>query len=256
MTKTNPERATLLATRRQVLIAGAAAGGALLLPTVPRVAHAATVPFSFECDRQSGFVMDPNQHKRVGFLTDFGGIGLGAPLARDLQVAVPWGGSAAPAYAGLAPSTSSAPGAPLTAKVVGVIEKFSWAGGVGDAIQISAWVSQQNAVQLKALQQTTLKTTAISALGFWIGDYDQETKVWFEQAYPAAPAKVGAQLKPSGLNVDLSPTPVKAGIDVNVYKISLEIVPGANQASTLQFATSSKAKVAKSWGLVVGTLAK
>jgi hypothetical protein len=140
--------------------------------------------------------------------------------------------------------------------VVGVIEKFSWAGGVGDPIRIDAWVSQQNATQLKALQQTTLKTTAISALGFWIGDYDQETKVWFEQAYPAAPAKVGAQLKPSGLNVDLSPTPVKAGIDVNVYKISLEIVPAANQASTLQFATSSKAKVAKSWGLVVGTLAK
>jgi hypothetical protein len=115
-------------------------------------------------------------------------------------------------------------------------------------------MSQENASQLK--KTTALKTDVITELGFWIGDYDQETKVWFEQAYPLSPPKLGGRMKPSGLSVDMTPTPAKAGTNLNVFKVAMEIVPAANQTSTMQFASSSKAKAQKSWGLVVGTLGK
>jgi hypothetical protein len=82
VTKRIDERAAFLSTRRQVLMAGAATGAALLLPTVPRVARAAGVPVTFDCDRASAFVMDPNEHKRVGYVTEFSGIGLPGPLGK------------------------------------------------------------------------------------------------------------------------------------------------------------------------------
>jgi hypothetical protein len=255
MTKRVDERAMFLSTRRQVLMAGAAAGAALLLP---RMARAATVPFNFECDRASAFLMDPNQHKRFGYVTDFAGLGVTTPLARDLAVSVPWNAGSNPAYAGLGftPPTKTVPNA--SAKVVGVIEKFSWAGGVGDALEVEFWVSQQNALQIKSLQQAILKNTTVSALGWWIADYDQEKKLWFEESYPILPAKVSGVVagKPNpDLNVNLTGVPVKDGIDVMVYKVALKLAPAANAAHTLQFANAAYKPVVKSWGLTVGTLA-
>lgn len=45
-----------------------------------------------------------------------------------------------------------------------------------------------------------------------------------------------------------------AAYSINVYKISLEIVPAANLQYSLFFANSSTKKVVKSWGLVSGHL--
>jgi len=41
------------------------------------------------------------------------------------------------------------------------------------------------------------------------------------------------------LNVDLTPVPVKDGIDVNVYKVSIAIAPQAHQVFALKLASSS-----------------
>ncbi len=249
MTKTNPPLAMLLATRRQVLLGGVAAGAAMLLP---RVGRAASVAYDFECDRAAGFVMDPNQHKRVGYFTEFSGVGLTSPLAKDLNVTVPWSASGTPSYPGISIGST---GAARTAKVVGILEKFTWAGGVGDPLKVEAWLSQQNAMQLKSVQQSTLKNTQVSALGWSIIDFDQEVKTWYEASHPQ-PTKVTGLLKPStGLNVDLVATPVKDGINVMLYKVSLEVAPAANQVYPLHFASSSNKPVVKSWGLQVGSLA-
>jgi len=212
----------------------------------------AAIPFSFECDWQSGFVMDPNEQKRVGYLTDFEGLGLSAPLVKDLTISLPYK-NPAPAYVPIVSDKSFDP-VHNTLKVIAVLEKFEWNGGVGDPLSISGWVSQENAFQIKALQQTTLKNTGITAFGFWIADYDQETKKWFEQAYPQNPEKPSGIVK--SLEVDLSPVPVKDGIDVNVYKVSFAITPPANQTTALLLANSSTARVVKQWGLVISTMAK
>jgi hypothetical protein len=256
MTKRIDDSAALLSTRRQVLMAGAAAGAAMLLP---RVVRAADIAFTYDCDRGSAFIMDPNQHKRFGYVTEFNGLGLTNALAKDLTVIVPWNANSNPTYAGLAPSAPKAAGAPATAQVVGIIEKFSWNGGVGDPLKINFFMSQQNAVLLKTLQQSTSKNNlGVSALGWWIANYDQETKVWYEQSFPATPGKITGIVGPKDnpeLNVDLTPVPVKNGIDVNVYKVSLAITPAANKQYPLNFANAANKPIVKQWGLVVGTLA-
>jgi len=196
----------------------------------------ASVPFVFECDMGYGFVSDPNEHKRAGYVTAFAGLGLAEAFKADLTV------------------TNPLTRAPMP--VVGVIEKFEWDGGVGDPLKIEMYVSQENATQLKALQQAALATTKVSALDYIIIDYDQETKQWFTQAAPQNPPLSG--IVPGGqnpeLNVDLTPVPVKEGIEVDVYQVSVQIAPGANQAYTLTFANSSTKPVVKAWGLVTGSL--
>jgi len=209
---------------------------------------------NFPCDWKAGFVMDPTKKQRVGYLTAFNGLGLSAALAADLTVFTPYNNTTAPAYTPLAITNN-------LVNVVGVVENISWGGGVGDAISISTYMSSENAMLLKTLQQLTLKTTSISVLGWWVGDYDEETKVWFEQAYPLAPLEVTCMLNapsPKDIRLHVADDPVKVapGIDVNVYNCYFECIPAANQTATFNIATSSTKKVAKNWGLVVGTLAK
>jgi hypothetical protein len=92
----------------------------------------ATVPFDFACDMSYCFVPDPNEHERVGYVTALAGLGMAEALRADLTVTSPLTRVATP--------------------VVGVIARFDWAGGVGDPLKIDMYVSQENAVQVKALQ--------------------------------------------------------------------------------------------------------
>jgi hypothetical protein len=108
----------------------------------------ASVPFNYACDMTDGFIPDPNEHQRVGYVTAFAGLGLPQALNADLTVTNP---------------------------------------------------------------QTGAKMT------------------------------------------DLTPVPVQEGIEVNVYKVSVQIAPGTNQAYVLTFANSSTQPVAKAWGLVIGS---
>jgi hypothetical protein len=200
----------------------------------------ATVPFVFECDKSSGFVMDPNVHKRVGWVTALNGFGLAADgLKADLMV--------------FNPMTTPKDGAPVSMPVVGVLEKFSWAGGAGDPLQLDFYVSQENAFQIKALQQITLKNTTVKAVNFAVVDYDQETKAWFTALALGQPLSgiITGKENPQ-LDVDLNPVVVKDGIDVNVYKVTIAISPQANRVYTLKLANSSTRPVMKSWGLASG----
>jgi len=209
---------------------------------------------NFPCDWKAGFVMDPTKKQRVGYLISFNGLGLSAALAADLTVFTPYNNATAPAYSKLTITNNQV-------SVVGIVENISWGGGVGDAFSFSVYMSSENAMLLKTLQQLTLKTTSISSLGWWVGDYDEETKCWFEQAYPLAPLEVTCMLNapsPKDIRLHVADDPVKVapGIDVNVYNCYFECIPAANQTATFNIATSSTKKVAKNWGLVVGTLAK
>lgn len=217
--------------------------------------------FDYPCNWKAGFVMDPSKKQRFGYVTSLNGFGLAATLAQDLTVYTPYNADAAPTYTGLKYTAASSTVPTPTAAVVGVMESFSWAGGVGDPISLSFYISQENASQIKALQQLTLKTTSITSLGWWIADFDEEVKKWFEQSYPKAPTNVTGQINAPGkadirLHVATDPEKVAPNIDVNVYNVNMEIVPAANQQCVLMFANSPTKNVIKGWGLVVGTLAK
>lgn len=207
--------------------------------------------------------MDPTKKQRFGYIVSFEGLGLGAALPADIKVYTPFntGAGAQPTYSKLKLDGASATNPIGSANVVGVIDHFSWSGGVGDPISISCYVSAENGTQLKALQQLTLKTTTIKSLGWWIADFDEESKQWFEEAYPIAPQLITAQINAPGkndvrLHVSTAPEKVAPNIDINVYNLQIEVVPAANQQCTFHFANSATKKVVKSWGLVVGTQAK
>jgi hypothetical protein len=199
----------------------------------------ATVPVDFACNVSSGFLMDPNQHQRIGWVTKLDGFGLPTGgLKADLQVSDP---------------LAAGNGKPMVVPVAGVLEKFSWAGGAADPLQFDFYVSQQNAAQIKALQQTALKNTAVKVMDFIVVDYDQEAKAWFTELIPAQP--LGGIIAGKGtpqLNVDLTPVPVKDGIDVNVYKVSIAVSPSATQVYSLKLSNSSTKTVVKSWGVAAG----
>jgi hypothetical protein len=97
----------------------------------------------------------------------------------------------------------------------------------------------------------------LKGLGWWIVDYDPESKQWFEESFPASGAAITGLIAGQGypeLNVDLTPVPVTDGIEVDVYKVSISVVPAANQQYSLEFASSAGKPIVKSWGLVTGTL--
>ena len=196
----------------------------------------ASVPIDFECSMSSGFIMEPNEHQRIGWVTKLDGFGLPTGgLRADLQVSDP---------------LTAGNGEPMVMPVVGVLEKFTWAGGVADPLRFDFYVSRENATQIKTLQQTALRNTAVKVLDFIIADYDQETKAWFTELVPGQPLSgiITGQGNPQ-LNVDLNPVPVKDGIDVNVFMVSIAISPQAHQVHTLKLATSSAKTVVKAWGL-------
>lgn len=217
----------------------------------------ANIPYEFSPDKGAGFLPDPNNHKSIGYVLAFDGAGLAAPLPQDINVVVAYNGAKSPTnLAGYAKGASGGANV-ATAKVVGVIEKFSWDGAVGGAIKIEFWVSQQAAMNIKALQQSVLNTTKVKSLQWWIGNYDQELKAWFEQAYPQGPitGHFNRESDSPMLDVNLNGEPCLEGIEVFVYKVSIAVVPAANQMYVLNFANSANSPITKQWGLTVGTWA-
>ena len=208
--------------------------------------------FDFPCDWKSGFVMDPTKKSRVAYLVHLNGMDMGEFLKQDITVFTPYSNSETN-YSEVTINKEKG-----TATVVGVIENFSWGGGVGDPICISAYISAENAQTLAAKMQTTLSTTKVTKLAWWICDFDEENKVWYEQAYPKDPVTITGQLNAPGskdirLHISPEPTKIAPNIDINVYNLYLEVIPAANVTAALHFATSGKTNVVKSWGLVVGT---
>ena len=203
------------------------------------------------CDWKSGFLMDPSRKQRVGYLVHFKGLNMDDYLKQDITVYSPYN-STGNDYAEVGLDDSK------KVTVVGVIESFSFNGGVGDPICISAYISSENAEMLQAKMKASFTTTVVKELAWWIAGFDEENKKWFEEAYPKDPAKISCQLNAQGgkdirLSVAHEPSKVAPNIDVNVVQIYFEVVPAANSTFALHFATNAQTKYIRNWGLVIGT---
>lgn len=219
--------------------------------------------FNLSCEWKAAFMMDPTKKQRVGYLVAFEGLDLGANnLAKDVIVYTPFNSADVPKYTKVTTTAGAgeAAGGPHTVTVVGAIESFSFGGGVGDPICISAYVSAQAQALLKGKLQTTLKTTKVTTLEWWIINFDEENKMWYEESFPLGnknSMSVAGQLNAAGkdvrLNVSEEATKIAPNIDVNVYNMYFEIVPAANLTYDLHFASSAKTPYARAWGLQVGT---
>jgi hypothetical protein len=219
------------------------------------------------CDWKSGFVMDPTKKQRCGYLVAFNGLGLNQEPDKEndafkIRVFTPYN-AADLEYANVAVDDLDGQ---KVLNCVGIIESFTFAGGVGDPICISAYVSSEFANQLKAKQKASLETTVIKKLGWWVVNYDVDDKSWFEEAFPKGNTDSGdgfvmGQLNASaGKDVRLSiaeaPTLIAPNLDVQVFNIYFEIVPASDTTYALAFRQGKTKAFVKGWGLQVGSVAK
>lgn len=219
------------------------------------------------CDWKSGFVMDPTKKQRCGYLVAFNGLGLNQEPDKEndafkIRVFTPYN---APDLEYAQVAVDDLDGQKVL-NCVGIIESFSFAGGVGDPICVSAYVSSEFANQLKAKQKASLETTVIKKLGWWVVNYDVDDKSWFEEAFPKGNTDSGdgfvmGQLNASsGKDVRLSiadaPTLIAPNLDVQVFNIYFEIVPASDTTYALAFRQGKTKAFVKGWGLQVGSVAK
>ncbi len=205
------------------------------------------------CDWKAGFVMDPSKKQRVGYLVHFQGLNMNEYLKQDVEVFSPFSHAEAPQYKEI---TFDKDKGKVT--VVGVLESFSFGGGVGDPLCLSAYISAQNAEILSGKMKTTLDSNVVKKLGWWLCNFDEENKVWFEEAYPKEPTTVVGQLNAPGgkdfrIAVAQEATRISPTLDTNVYNLYLEVIPAANATYNFHFATSSKTPYIRNWGLKVGS---
>jgi hypothetical protein len=219
------------------------------------------------CDWKSGFVMNPTSKQRCGYLLAFDGLGLNQVPDKTndqfkIRVFTPYN-AADKEYSQV--EVEDVDGQKLV-NCIGILERFSFGGGVGDPICISAYVSSEFANQLKAKQKASLETTLIKKLGWWVVNYDVDDKSWFEEAFPkgatgAEGGTVGGQLNAGGgsevrLSIAEEPTMIASNLDVQVFNIYFEIVPGSDQTYALAFRQGKTKAFVKGWGLQVGSVAK
>ncbi|OJH40283.1 hypothetical protein [Cystobacter ferrugineus] len=204
------------------------------------------------CDWRAGFVMDPNKKQRVGYLMAFEGLDMGEFLKPDIEVFTPFNSNESPGYGEV-----KFEGDDKKITCVGMIENFSFGGGVGDPLCISAYISSENANILQAKLKTTLSTNKVTKFAWWICNFDEENKAWFEEAYPKAPTTVVGQVNAPGgkdfrIQVAQEATKIHSTLDSNVYNLYLEVIPAANSTYNFHFATSTKTPYIRNWGLKVG----
>jgi hypothetical protein len=211
--------------------------------------------------------MDPTKKQRCGYLVGFNGLGLNQEPDKEtdaykIRVFTPYN-AAALEYAQV--KVDDLDGQKVL-NCIGIIESFSFAGGVGDPICISAYVSSEFANQLKAKQKASLETTVIKKLGWWVVNYDVDDKSWFEEAFPKGNTDSGdgmvmGQLNASGgkdvrLSIADAPTLIAPNLDVQVFNIYFEIVPASDTTYALAFRQGKTKAFVKGWGLQVGSVAK
>jgi hypothetical protein len=206
--------------------------------------------YNFPCNWKAAFVMNPDSPpERVGYLTDFYGLGLSAPLRKDLTVECPYKAPTYTPLGGIADGKVS---------VIGVLESVSWGGSVSDMFEFSCYMSGENAHQLRNLIHRGITMTSVSTIGWWVAKFDQGTKQWFEEHHPSSPPTPAAQVNAGSrrdipLQVAEERTQVAPNIDVSFYNVFFQIVPSGNKIANFLVASSPTAKLVVPWGRVVGT---
>ena len=168
------------------------------------------------------------EHKEpFGHLTSLQ-IGTTNILAADIEVVTPFDGS--------------------TLNIVGPLTSIDWVGGVGDPIELSAQLSQQNALTVKALLLQTQIPERFTA-SFVVYQYDEEMKTHFVACQGAADGKtLSGRLNSRRLAVaeeGMLPVP---GADFSLFEMAAELQPG-DTGQNIMLAVSPEKRYVKRWGL-------
>jgi hypothetical protein len=89
-------------------------------------------------------------------------------------------------------------------------------------------------------------------LAWYIINFDEADKLWFEAAYLKSPKMAEASLDSSGgdlqIFVDNQHTRISETLDIGVFGFEFQVVPADKKKCTLEFASGSKLRLVKQWG--------
>jgi hypothetical protein len=198
-----------------------------------------------ECQWQFAFNLKRGKGT-LGYIATWQGLG-GLTLTPDILLWSPTPGSNSPLPTTLRTSSGGGTVADQL-RCVGVIEKFTFDGETTDPIRISAFLSKDNQVKLRSKLTSDIPSTKFKVDYALIG-FDEDGKAW----YPAvtlesspSDAQINTKNGELQLFMDFSPTRISETLDVNVYRLEFEMIPGAT-TTRLKLATGPQHRYVKDW---------
>jgi hypothetical protein len=192
----------------------------------------------YDCNWRFAFNLRSGAKSCVGYLMTCTGLG-GVRLKKDIQVWNPFDGQ------GQQDSYKKA-----KIDCIGLIESFRFMGGENDPIRIVTYVSKGTAADLRARLATPLSNLKLK-LDWYIIDFDNETKAWYEAAFVKSAAGADANLSSGAgtLQIFIENTPEKItdSLDVGVYRFELEVLPADESSTNLEFASGPNQKLVRRW---------
>jgi hypothetical protein len=192
----------------------------------------------FDCDWRFGLNLRPSLKGTVGYLLDWSGCG-GLSLQKDIEVWNPFNTSGQRVVSG------------RIIKCIGLLESFRFAGGQNDPVRIKAFVSKGTAADLRSKLARPLTNTRLK-LAWYIIDFDDSDKLWYEAAFLKSPKTADASIDSAGgelqIFVDNEPTRISETLDINVFGFEFQVVPADKKTATLEFASGPTRKLVKQWG--------
>jgi hypothetical protein len=89
-------------------------------------------------------------------------------------------------------------------------------------------------------------------LAWYIIDFDEDSKNWYEAAFVKQPAQAEANIDSAGgeLQIFIANEPTKASetLDINLFAFEFQVVPADGKNAKVEFATGPSQKLVKQWG--------
>jgi hypothetical protein len=199
-----------------------------------------------ECEWQFAFNLKSNQKGTVGYIADWRGLG-GLALDKDIVLWSPTPGVTSPLPTTLQASSGGGTVADQV-RCVAVIEKLRFGGDATDPIRIAAYVSKDNQVKLRYKLTRPLPSTLLK-LDYSIISYDEDSKSWYTALAldtPPSDAQLNTADGALQLFMNFEATPVSDILDINLYRMEFEIIPGST-STRLMIATAPSHRYVTEW---------
>ena len=199
-----------------------------------------------DCAWPLAFNLRSGSKGTLGYISDWRGLG-GLNLTPDIVLWSPAPGSHSPLPATLRKQSGGGTTADQI-RCVGVIEKLSYGGGATDPIRISAYVSKDNQVKLRYKLVRDLPSNMIK-LDYAVVGFDEDAKSWYsavELLTTPSDAQINSRDGELQLFMAFEPTRIDERLDINVYRMLFEIIPGG-KATRLKLATGPQHRYVSEW---------
>ena len=192
----------------------------------------------YDCNFRFAFNLRSEAKSTVGYLLMCTGLG-GLRLQKDIQVWNPFDG---PGQNDSYRSTKI--------DCIGLIESFRFPGGENDPIRIVSYVSKGTAADVRSRLSSPLTNLKLK-LSWYIIDFDNEAKVWYDAAFVKDASGTDANLSSRGgklqIFIENKPEKITEALDVGVYRFELEVLPADGSSTTLEFASGPQQKLVRRW---------